>query len=253
MSGRKKLILGGIILGIGVLTFIGFKTLESQNQASSVNLGANPSVLRPIQGGTGLGSATAGQVGTCLKVLDDSPFTYELGTCGAGGGVNDWKFPTGFSSTAISPTTSVGIYITASSTISKLRVSEDLSVSAIGDFTLGGQTVNEISVPYTGATAEANVGGNVFTAAEFHVNSTGANPAKVYGAIKAEDILTVTRNFQLPDKSGTFAMTSDITGGTNDWRVTSTDQFGELLLTLPGSDLTPSTTLDLFLLDTNIL
>ena len=44
------------------------------------------SVLTAPQGGTGIGSATAGDVGNCLKILDDSPFTYELGSCGAGGG-----------------------------------------------------------------------------------------------------------------------------------------------------------------------
>ena len=43
-------------------------------------------VLFPRFGGTGIGSATAADVAKCLKVLDDSPFTYELGTCGSGGG-----------------------------------------------------------------------------------------------------------------------------------------------------------------------
>ena len=43
-------------------------------------------VLTGSQGGTGIGSTTAGSVGNCLKVSDDSPFTYTLGTCGSGGG-----------------------------------------------------------------------------------------------------------------------------------------------------------------------
>lgn len=44
------------------------------------------SVLLPSQGGTGIGSATAGDVGKVIKVLDDSPFTYELATDNSGGG-----------------------------------------------------------------------------------------------------------------------------------------------------------------------
>jgi len=43
-------------------------------------------ILFPYQGGTGLNSATAGDVGDCLTVSDDAPFTYTLGTCGAGSG-----------------------------------------------------------------------------------------------------------------------------------------------------------------------
>lgn len=43
-------------------------------------------ILFPTGGGTGIGSATVGQIGSCLKVLTASPFIYELGTCGSGGG-----------------------------------------------------------------------------------------------------------------------------------------------------------------------
>lgn len=42
-------------------------------------------ILFPSRGGTGKGSATPSDVGLCLKVLDDSPFTYEFSTCGTGG------------------------------------------------------------------------------------------------------------------------------------------------------------------------
>ncbi len=43
------------------------------------------SIFRPNQGGTGIGSATAGDIGNCLKVLTATPFVYELGACGGGG------------------------------------------------------------------------------------------------------------------------------------------------------------------------
>lgn len=44
-------------------------------------------ISKPFQGGTGIGSTTAGHVGDCLTVLDDSPFTYTLGDCGGSAGV----------------------------------------------------------------------------------------------------------------------------------------------------------------------
>lgn len=45
---------------------------------SDPTLGVVPNIFRPAQGGTGIGSATAGQVGKVIKVLSNSPFTYEL-------------------------------------------------------------------------------------------------------------------------------------------------------------------------------
>lgn len=42
------------------------------------------SILKPSQGGTGIGSAVVGDVGKVLTVSDDSPFTYELTAAGAG-------------------------------------------------------------------------------------------------------------------------------------------------------------------------
>jgi len=52
--------------------------------AQSANAQFN--IFQATQGGTGIGSADAGDVGTCLKVSDNSPFTFELGACGTGGG-----------------------------------------------------------------------------------------------------------------------------------------------------------------------
>lgn len=46
----------------------------------------------PWQGGTGIVGVTAGEVGNCLKVLANSPFRFELGSCGSGSGV--WPFIT---------------------------------------------------------------------------------------------------------------------------------------------------------------
>lgn len=77
---KKILISTGMIL---VLFFVGQK-INLKKIHNIANLGV--SILLPQQGGTGIGSATAGDVSKCLKVLDDSPFTYSLDTCGTGGG-----------------------------------------------------------------------------------------------------------------------------------------------------------------------
>jgi len=75
-------------------------------------------ILFPYQGGTGLGSATAGDVGKYLKVSDDSPFTYTFDTPTAGSGD---PFPFTVTSYGVSTSTLVGftagIMATASSTI----------------------------------------------------------------------------------------------------------------------------------------
>ena len=74
-------------IGMAVSSFFGFTPTEE-------NLGADLRVVTAPQGGTGIGSVTVGEIGNCLKVLSNSPFTYELGTCGTGGGGGGGGFPT---------------------------------------------------------------------------------------------------------------------------------------------------------------
>lgn len=94
-------ILLGLFLGVGITA-----------QAASV--------LFPYQGGTGVGTATAGDVGKYLKVSDDSPFTYSFDTpAGGSGGIGD---PFTHPAANQSATTSLmilsgGFLSTASSTI----------------------------------------------------------------------------------------------------------------------------------------
>jgi len=54
--------------------------------ATTLSASAQVRVFTGSQGGTGIGSATAGDVGDCLTVSDNSPFTYTLGPCGTGSG-----------------------------------------------------------------------------------------------------------------------------------------------------------------------
>ncbi len=73
--------------------------------------------LFPYQGGTGIGTATAGDVGDCLTVSDDAPFTYTLGPCGTGSGTADGQSNWLYNGSRLSPSTTVGIGVFASSTI----------------------------------------------------------------------------------------------------------------------------------------
>ena len=61
---------------------------------SLFNLASAQTILSPNRGGTGINSATGGDLGLCIKVLDDAPFTYELGSCGSGGGGGGGTFST---------------------------------------------------------------------------------------------------------------------------------------------------------------
>lgn len=74
---KKYLIFGIIALGL-ILLYV--------YQVPQNILGAT--VLFPRGGGTGQGSATAGDVGKYLKVSDDSPFTYAFDTPAGGGSVS---------------------------------------------------------------------------------------------------------------------------------------------------------------------
>jgi len=76
MFEAKKYLLLVPLVVIGLL-FVDFTPDDALGQVR---------VLTAPQGGTGIGTATGGDEGKCIKVLSVAPFTYELGTCGGGGG-----------------------------------------------------------------------------------------------------------------------------------------------------------------------
>lgn len=121
-------------------------------------LGQTLRIITPTQGGTGIGSTTAGNIGNCLKVSDESPFTYELGACGSGGGSGtdvNWSFTAG--NTFISPaTTTNGIIVRASSTIGDGTVTGGLTVNGSGT-TTGTSTVRNLVVGGYGQTLQSGI------------------------------------------------------------------------------------------------
>lgn len=99
--------------------------------------------LTPSQGGTGLGSATVSDVGNCLKVSDDSPFAYTLGTCGVGGATSTNPFMATYFVATSSSATSTLHAINSSHIQSQSSAGFNLyssSNSLIGTFGAGGGT-----------------------------------------------------------------------------------------------------------------
>lgn len=67
--------------------------------------------LMPNEGGTGIATTTAGNVGNCLKVLSNSPFLYTIGSCGGSAEVATTTVRGMFSATSpISYNSSTGIF-----------------------------------------------------------------------------------------------------------------------------------------------
>lgn len=100
----------------GIAIAIGFGLFSLYNIGHPIDvLGADLRVLLPVQGGTGISTTSPTGVGKCLKVLSDSPFKYELASCGGGAGSQDWIKNTALD--GIRPTSTVGIVVSASSTI----------------------------------------------------------------------------------------------------------------------------------------
>ncbi len=112
----------------------------SSGDQSKLNLGAALPILTAPQGGTGVGSATAGQIGSCLTVASASPFTWSIGSCG--GASASWAtsseqyFWSQFRDLSVqgngylAPTTTRGLIFLASSTIDKLTSTISTSTQA---------------------------------------------------------------------------------------------------------------------------
>jgi hypothetical protein len=123
-------------------------------------------VFTPRQGGTGIGTATVGDITKCLKVLNNSPFAYELGACGGGGGNS--KFATSTNGTDIQPNAGQGLNVSASSTFSSaLNVGGVLNASSSALF--------QSLISYASSTFQNLTGRNATTSqattTNFHVSS----------------------------------------------------------------------------------
>ena len=127
-----------LILGITGLLLLGGAYYLGSNKTI---LGAT--ILFPQGGGTGIGTATAGDVGKVLKVTDDSPFTYELATDATGAGGGTYPFtPITVGSRIYEATTSQmyfsGGFLTGTSTIGSLTATSSITFNGITSSTWAG-------------------------------------------------------------------------------------------------------------------
>lgn len=136
---------------------------------------ASAAAFLPVQGGTGFSSVTAGQVGLCLKVLTNSPFAYELGTCGSGGGGGtdgNWVYFNGSGIRLATTTNQVVIGSSATSSLAKLHVTGDTLL--IGAATSTGLLTSYTSVRAPFMTATSSTVASTFPLASTTQLSVGS-------------------------------------------------------------------------------
>lgn len=149
-------------------------------------------VLIPSQGGTGIGSATAGDVGDCLTVQDDSPFTYSLGTCGLAGSSFDFPFDPLYSGT-INATSTVLLFNNGFISSASSSVAGDLFVAG-GTSLLGGLTLTCTSCITDTNVADLALGGDVSgtLSASIVANDSHDHTGTTLSGIDVSDDLNLT-------------------------------------------------------------
>lgn len=77
----KQILLTTWIIGVGIAVGIGLISLYGIGHPTEV-LGQALRIITAPQGGTGISTSSPADIGKCIMVLDDSPFTYKLDSCG---------------------------------------------------------------------------------------------------------------------------------------------------------------------------
>lgn len=85
----KKLSIIILLTFITIFTVVNIASASWYNPLTWGSQNFGSSIFKPSQGGTGIGTATAGDVGKILVVSDDSPFTYSLQTVSGTGDITD--------------------------------------------------------------------------------------------------------------------------------------------------------------------
>jgi hypothetical protein len=149
-------------------------------------LGSAATVLFPQQGGTGISTTTAGNIGNCLKVLSVNPLVYQLGSCGSGGGTP------GGSTTQIQFNDAGAFGGDSNFTWDKTAASLYLYDNPSLNLYLGTTTATQ-GVGFTVASADV--------LQLYSEQNSGAADFDISG-------LTGERSFTFPDRAGTFAVSS---------------------------------------------
>lgn len=169
-------------------------------------------VLTAPQGGTGIGTVTAGDVGKVLTVSNNSPFTYNLTTpSGGSGSASTDKWATSTDSVSIKPNVGQGIIVnSASSTINGLNVSNGTTTNATSTNL---DVSNQLTVGTLSGFLKAVVGKVTTAAISLTADVTGTLPVANGGTGQASFTAS-----QLIYGNGTNALssvaTSSVTNGT---------------------------------------
>ncbi len=169
-------------------------------------LGQTLRVITPPQGGTGIGTAAPADVGDCLTVLDDSPFTYTLGPCGSGSGGGDslWATSTtnandiyntelgnvtiGTTTTATDPSTVLKVVATSTDTVWLVDF-QNLNGSSLSQLTTNGSwNINVGDLQLLLGNIDVNAGN--ITADVGDVVSTSGNISALSGTVTGDTLFS---------------------------------------------------------------
>lgn len=234
---------------IGLQALLGFGGQEP-------NLGAT--ILFPHQGGTGIGTATAGDVGKVLIVSDDSPFTYTLqtvsgtgditGGASLGTGLNIFDSKSG--ATLRFNSISAGSNISLSTTSNSNTIVISSTASGGGDFPFTPQTWGVSTSTTIGllngflSTASSTQSGNFFLPALSQgILYTGTNglvntaaSSSIFGFTPISNQLT-KGYFIVGDDSGVAQATSSIfISSTGNVGIGTTTPYAKFSITNTGTD-----------------
>lgn len=137
---------------------------------------AQLSILRPSQGGTGIGTAVAGDINKCLSVSNNSPFTFTLASCG--GSALPWPFTKqgdGYQATSTGILFTGGFVSNASTTIGANTNTTGLTIlggaTTTGTFLHLGSTTLQVFSASAGTTTSAT-STNLYTSNFLALGST---------------------------------------------------------------------------------
>ena len=175
---------------------------------SAPQLAYGADVLTGRQGGTGIGTATVGDIGNCLKVLSNSPFSYQLGTCGGGGGTNTDKWATSTDGITIEPNGGNGILVRASSTLQSFTAQNSTTTNGTTtSFAIQGLTAHSLvaSNGTGGLVSTSTIGNNQLQNSSVTVNTTA--PLGGGGLLNLGGVLNLTCAGCLTSLSGAASST----------------------------------------------
>lgn len=197
---------------------------------------AQLSVLRGPQGGTNTGTATAGDIGNCLKVASIGPLVWTIGTCGGGGSGDPYPFKLTGNATSTLTGFNGGIFASASSTFNNFTFNQATGTSATTTsfFSTTASTTNLFGTFINGFGLRTCTGSNFL---QWSAGSFGCAAGSAGGSASST-LLTDNNHFTV----GTNTIDNFIAGNATDTNATTTNAFNAGKLLSNGWIVSTSTT-----------